>query len=115
MRIKDQIAQEAAKIRQQAKLSGFSEHGEPLMVVPFVSKKCIVYCGAGRCNCHPTVGHHFCLVFESLLKRSSEDFVSEIKYLQSQVPLCEQQSHEYSEADQTLDDTHISLRLSRPG
>lgn len=113
-RIRDQIAQQVQEIRHKATHSGFPESAEPLVIVPFVSKRCIAYCGAGRCNCHPTIGHHFCLVFESRLKSSSEEFVSEIQYLQDQVNKVSLNLF-VSESEQlhTIDDAHLSLTLSR--
>jgi hypothetical protein len=113
-RISDQIAQQVQEIRHKAQQIGMPEAAESLVIVPFVSKRCFVPCGAGRCNCHPTIGHHFCLVFESRLKSSSEEFVSEIKYLQDQVnKVSLNQFVSESEQLHTIDDAHLALTLAR--
>jgi len=113
-RIRDQIAQQVQEIRQKATQSGFPESAEPLVIVPFVSKRCIAYCGAGRCNCHPTIGHHFCLVFESRLKNCSFEFVSEIEYLQDQVnKVSVNLLVTESEQLQVIDDAHLALTLAK--
>lgn len=113
-RIRDQIAQQVQEIRHKATHSGFPESAEPLVIVPFVSKRCIAYCGAGRCNCHPTIGHHFCLVFESRLNTSSSEFVSEIQYLQDQVNKVSVNLFvAESEQLQVIDDAHLALTLAR--
>ena len=112
--IQDQIIQECQRIREHAHKWDLPEKHDPLRIVPFVSKRCIAYCGAGRCNCYPTVGHHFCIVFESHLQQSSRDFLSEMGWLQEQVEKssqtptlaeCEQSAH--------LDETHLALKLSK--
>jgi hypothetical protein len=113
-RIRDQIEQQVQEIRHKATQSGFPESAEPLVIVPFVSKRCIAYCGAGRCNCHPTIGHHFCLVFESRLKNCSSEFVSEIEYLQDQVnKVSVNLLVAESEQLQVIDDAHLALILAK--
>lgn len=113
-RIRDQIAQQVQEIRQKASQSGFPECAEPLVIVPFVSKRCIVPCGAGRCNCYPTMGHHFCLVFESRLKSCSSEFVSEIQHLQDQLNKVSLNLF-VTESEQlhTIDDAHLALTITR--
>lgn len=111
-RIAEQIATQVAQIRSHAEKWNLPEKREPLVIVPFVSKRCMVACGPGRCNCWPTVGHHFCLVFESHLKSCGSDFQSEMAYLQSKV-----NDHEascvFSEQDDILDEHHVALQMLR--
>ena len=89
------------------------EKNEPLRLVPFISKRCFVPCGVGRCNCYPTVGHHFCIVFESQLNKCSQEFLREISFLQEQVEKSLQKI-DLVETDQSdvIDETHTALRLA---
>jgi hypothetical protein len=113
-RIREEIAQQVQEIRQKAQQIGMPEAAESLVIVPFVSKRCFVPCGAGRCNCHPTIGHHFCLVFESRLKNCSSEFVSEIEYLQDQVnKVSVNLLVTEPEQLQVIDETHLALHLSK--
>ena len=112
--IKDQIHVECARIRAVTEKYDMPQKDEPLRIVPDVSKQCFVPCGVGRCNCYPTVGHHFCIVFESQLKGCSKEFLSEMGYLQEQVD----KSHVTHDAEpcqqsEILDQTHVALKLSK--
>lgn len=113
-RIQQQIADQVAEIRAHALKWDLPEKNDPLRIVPFVSQRCMVSCGPGRCNCWPTVGHHFCIVFESHLKRCSQDFLSEMGYLQQQVESASRNCELISdEQASTIDQTHLALNLSK--
>jgi hypothetical protein len=110
-RIQDQIAEQTALVKSHAQKWDLPEKDDPLRIVPFVSKRCIVSCGPGRCNCWPTVGHHFCVVFESRLNSCSQEFLSEMGYLQAQVDKLES---EESEQGDIINECHVALKLSKP-
>ena len=107
--IQDQIQAECERIRKIAALADLPEKDEPLRVVPFVSKRCFVPCGVGRCNCYPTVGHHFCVVFESRLNQCSKEFLSEMGYLQEQV---DKSTSADSEHGDIINECHVALKLA---
>lgn len=111
-RIQEQIAEQVSIIRAHAERNQLPESDEDLRIVPFVSKRCIMYCGPGRCNCVPTVGHHFCVVFESKLKNCSKEFLNEIGWLQEQVQKAHAQKPlQVSEQGTIMDESHIALML----
>jgi hypothetical protein len=60
-RIQEQIAQQVQAVQNHAIRLDLPEKNEPLVVVPIASKRCFVPCGPGRCNCYPTIGHHYTL------------------------------------------------------
>jgi hypothetical protein len=110
-KIQDQISQQMYEIKAHANKCDLPEKNDPLRIVPFVSKRCIVACGPGRCNCWPTVGHHFCIIFESHLRECSNEFLTEMGSLQHYLDRgC--QVVDSTDQLQVVDETHLALQLS---
>jgi hypothetical protein len=113
-RIQEQISKQVKVVQEHSIKWDLPEKGEPLVVVPISGKRCIAACGPGRCNCYPTVGHHYALVFESCLQQCSQEFLSEIGWLQNQVKSAEanvplpQSAH-----GDAIDQLHSELRTEK--
>ncbi len=76
MKILDDVKLEVSSLRERG-VEG------PLRVVPVVNKHCFVPCGAGRCNCIPTVQGDRCIVREDQRDYCLSDYKRELDFIDS--------------------------------
>ena len=76
--VKEQIEIYRATIRDRG-------NTEPLFIVPVVAKRCFAPCGAGACNCYPTIDHRWTLVDQTNFNAAMDEWFNEVKWLQDHV------------------------------